>query len=153
VITDSSRACTANFLIAQAPDRVVDLEAAPTKLRLLECSSRCLVHTNHFLDPKALGVVEAATEKRPHSIHRLKRMSQLLSAKRPISIADLEGYLRDHVGHPYSICRHLDFDEPPEERYLTVTSAIMDLQERTLRLSDGPPCKSGYQEVSLSRSI
>jgi isopenicillin-N N-acyltransferase-like protein len=150
VITDSSRACTANFLIAQAPDRVVDLEAAPSKVHLLECSSRCLVHTNHFLDPKALGVVEAAVEKRPHSIHRLKRMTQLLESKKRISIVDLESYLRDHDGHPYSVCRHEDLSEPPEERYITVASAIMDLQTRTMRLSDGPPCESEYQEISLA---
>lgn len=151
VITDSGRACSANFLIAQAPDRALDIEAAPSRVRLLECQNGRLVHTNHFLDPDLLSVVEPPSEKRPYSIHRLDRMRALLATKEPISVVDIEGYLRDHAGHPYSVCRHLDLAEPPEERYLTVTSAIMDLHERILRLSDGPPCESAYQQVALSK--
>ena len=51
VVTSENRACSTNFLIAQTPDKVVDIEAAPGKMRLLECEGGCLVHTNNFTDP------------------------------------------------------------------------------------------------------
>src|SRR5205823_1340688 len=33
IVTNQRRACSANFLIAQAPDRAVDIEAAPDTIR------------------------------------------------------------------------------------------------------------------------
>ncbi len=149
VITEGERPCSANYLIAQADDRVVDVEAAPRKTRSLIPADGFLAHANHFLEPEALDVVEPLTEKRPHSLHRLKRMRELLASKRPLTIEMLKMYLRDHEGHPYSVCRHLDEAEPPSERYQTVTSVIMDLHERTFWISDGPPCQNAYQKLSL----
>lgn len=149
VVTAGPRACSANFLIAQIPDRVSDIESAPDATELWECVNGSIVHTNHFLEPDRLGVVEPPNDKRPYSVQRLGRMRGLLEAKRPISLTDLASYLRDHQGHPYSICRHVDLDEPPEERYDTVTSVIMDLHSRTLQVSDGPPCENEYQQVTL----
>lgn len=151
VVTGEARACSTNFVIAQAPDRVVDIEAAPSRTRALGPDGGCLAHTNHFLDPAALGVVEPPNEKYPHSYHRLNRMRALLDAGHPLSIADLQAALRDHDGHPYSICRHIDPAEPPEEHYTTVTSAIVDLHARMLLLSDGPPCENPYRQFSLDQ--
>ena len=73
----------------------------------------------------------------------------MLDGKRPIDIGDLKAYLRDHDEYPYSICRHEDLNQPPEDRYITVASAIMDLNERVLWISEGPPCNSEYQRVAL----
>lgn len=161
VVTGTARACSANFVIAAAAsrfaagDRAVDIEAAPDETRLLGPEGGCLAHTNHFLDPAALGVVEPPNEKYPHSYHRLTRMRALLGEGEDrdvggrLSVADLQAALRDHDGHPYSICRHIDPGEPPEEHYTTVTSAVMDLHARTLWLSDGPPCENAYRRYSL----
>jgi len=148
VVTGANRACSTNFLIAQAPDRVVDIEAAPDTVRLLACEGGCLTHTNHFLEPGALGVVEPYDASSPRStVHRLDRFRELLRTKRPIAIEDLRRYLRDHAGHPYSVCRHPHPDEPPENRYMTVTSVIMDLHAQVMRISDGPPCESAYETI------
>lgn len=152
IVTHGVRACSANYLIAQIDARVVDIEAAPPAARVLTPDEGFIAHTNHFLDPKALGVVEPPSEKRPHSLHRLQRISQLLTSKRPLSVERLKTYLRDHDGHSYSICRHIDKNEPPQEQYQTVTSAVMDLHERVLWISDGPPCENAYQELSLQQS-
>jgi isopenicillin-N N-acyltransferase-like protein len=153
VVAATPRACSANFLIAQAPDRAVDIEAAPGSARRLELARGWLAHTNHFLEPDALGVVEPPDEPYPHSYHRLDRIGRLLGhaggGGRPLTAGDLEGALRDHDDFPYSICRHPDPAQRPEERYATVVSAIMDLHARTLRISDGPPCRNPYQVLSL----
>lgn len=149
VVTGLDRACSTNFLIAQTPDQVVDIEAAPDKVQLLQCENDCLVHTNHFVDPNGLGVVEPPSERRPYSRLRRERLTELLGLKRPIAVADLQHYLQDHQEHPFSICRHEDPEGLPEEQYITVTAVVMDVETRTLHLTDGPPCQSPYQQVSL----
>ncbi len=148
VVTGAGRACSTNFVIAQAPDRMVDIEAAPEKLRLIEGDGGCLVHTNHFLDAAGLGVVEPPNERRPYSCARQDRMQALLRAG-PIGVAELQGHLRDHRGHPYSICRHADPTGAPEQQFVTVTSVVMDLDARELYVTDGPPCEDAYQRVAL----
>jgi isopenicillin-N N-acyltransferase-like protein len=150
VVTGDDRSCSTNFLVAQTPDRVVDIEASPDKVRLLECEDDCLVHTNHFIDPDSLGVVEPPSERRPYSRLRRSRLTELLQSKRPIAVEDMQEYLRDHQEWPFSICRHKDPNEVPEEQYITVTAVVMDVEARTMHLSDGPPCESTYQQVTLS---
>jgi isopenicillin-N N-acyltransferase-like protein len=128
---------------------VLNIEAAPHSIRALECEDGCLVHTNHLLDPGALGVAEPPSELRPGSCHRFDRMSALLHAQRPITQEAIEAALRDHDGHPFSVCRHADLRKPPAEQYITIISAIMDLEARTLSISDGPPCVNAYQKAAL----
>ncbi len=150
VVTGESRACSTNFLIAQTPDRVVDIEAAPDKLRLLGCEGGCLVHTNNFTAPEEIGVAEPPNPKRPFSIGRRSRMGELLGARQKIAVGDIQTDLRDHLRYPYGICRHAaEGLEPPEHHYITVTSVIMDLDTKTLLLTDGVPCENEYQAVTL----
>jgi isopenicillin-N N-acyltransferase like protein len=150
IITSSGRSCSTNFLIAQAPDRIVDIEAAPKQIRLLTCENGCLVHTNHFVDPGSLGISEPPSPRRRYSRNRLSRMQELLTAQPALAIDDLQRCLRDHSEHPYSICRHEDPNGPLAEQYQTVTAVVMDLNERRIWLSDGPPCVSEFQELHLS---
>lgn len=147
IVTGEGRSCSTNFLIAQAPDKAVDIEAAPNSVRLLH--GPCLVHANHFLDPGALGVQEPPSDRRPCSYHRHARMSQLMQRAKGISMKDLKDFLRDHDGHPGSVCRHEDPQDPPQEHYRTVTSVIMDLTTCQLEITDGPPCGSDYELVRL----
>jgi isopenicillin-N N-acyltransferase-like protein len=149
VVSGAPRACSTNFLIAQAPDRVADLEAAPDQVRALGCANGYLVHTNHFLDPATLGVAEPPRPRWSSTYHRLARLRELLDAARPLGIAAIQACLRDHQQYPNSVCCHEDPALPPGQRYLTVTSAVMDLHTRELYLSDGPPCQSEYQRMVL----
>jgi isopenicillin-N N-acyltransferase-like protein len=149
VVTGTRRACSANFLIAQAPNRVMDIEAAPGTTCSFGPAAGVLTHTNHFLEPEHLGVDEPASERRPHSYTRLSRMRALLEANRPLGVDDVTSALRDHDNFPDSVCRHVHPDDPPEEACVTVVSAVMDLHERTLWLSDGAPCQGEYQKYRL----
>ena len=103
-------------------------------------------------EPTRLGIVEPAAERRPHSYTRLARMTAMLDARAPISVGDLEVTLRDHDNYPDGICRHENPADPPEEWCVTVTSVIMDLDELTLRLTDGPPCEHPYEGSSIPRA-
>jgi isopenicillin-N N-acyltransferase like protein len=149
VIVGEPRACSTNFVLAQAPDAAVDIEAAPERVCEMAPTDAVLVHTNHFLEPARIGVTEPRTERRPHTLTRLARLQKLLADRAPVTVADVEMALRDHDNYPDSVCRHENDDDPPEERLATVTSAIMDLDARTLWLTDGPPCEAVYQSYAL----
>jgi len=150
VVTEEARACSTNFLIAQTPDRVIDIEAAPDRLRLLSCEKDWLVHTNNFTAPEEIGVTETPNEKRPFSIGRRSRMGELLAEREKITIADLQSDLKDHLRYPYGICRHAAVGlEAPEHHYITVSSVIMDVDAKSMLLTDGVPCENPYQSVAL----
>lgn len=149
VVLDGARAGSANFLIAQAPERAIDVEAAPAGASLLEPKDGVFVHTNHFLDGAALGVVEPLTESW-YSVPRLDRMSALLRSRAPLGVADLQAALRDHQDYPNGVCCHPDPAEPPQEQGCTLASVVMDLSDRVLWATDGPPCQNPYAMVRLA---
>jgi isopenicillin-N N-acyltransferase-like protein len=57
--------------------------------------------------------------------------------------------LRDHAGHPDSICRHPNPAFPDEERLETVVSVLEDLTARQMYVAAGPPCQSTYEVITL----
>jgi isopenicillin-N N-acyltransferase-like protein len=150
VVTEGDRSCSGNFVIAQSPNRVINIETSPHAAAITGCTSGCLVHANHFINPVALAVSEPPVEKNPHSYRRLERMAELLATHQPLTMGDLQAALRDHQGHPYSICFHIDPEEPPEEYYESVISAIIDLRAGALYLSDGPPCENPYRRYTIA---
>ena len=150
VITDEKRACSANFVIAQAPDRLVNVEAAPEVLYEPELDEGVFVHANHFVDPEAAGVVEPPEdEHRPQSYERHARLSTLLHDRPTFGVEEVKARLRDHQGHPNSVCRHPDTTDAEYDQYATVTSAIMELDSLTMFVSDGPPCENEYEIYRL----
>ncbi len=150
IVEAAPRACAANFLLAQTPDLIADVEAAPDRTQRWAAEEGRLYHTNHFLDPHALGVIEPKIERAPDSQDRLDRVRLLLETGRPLAFTDLAAALRDEAGLPDAICRQPDLTQPPEERYATVVSIIMDLHDRTLWVTDGPPKGREYEAVALA---
>jgi len=149
-VTRGPRACSGNFVIAQAGRGAVDIEAAPTRAcRIVPDDGGRLVHTNHFFDPDAVGIAETPNVRRHHSVHRLNCLKDSLAGRTEVTALDLQAMLRDHTGHPYSVCRHPDPLDPAGGNYQTVTSAIIDLDARTLWITDGPPCGADYQQIVL----
>ncbi len=149
VVAGEPRACSGNFLIAAAPDQAVDLEAAPDTCRAIMPHGGLLVHTNHFLDPATMGIEEPPNDIRPYSCGRQDRLAELLTSVEAISREHLQGLLRDHENWPYSICRHEIPHAPVEDQYRTVSSIIIDLHDRELWASAGPPCEHPYHSYRL----
>ena len=146
VVTNETRACSANFIIAQAPDKFVDIEASPNTLHRPAPEAGISVHANHFVDPDAAGVVEPPNdEHRPQSYERHTRLSTLLGGQSTFTLEEVKTRLRDHQGHPNSVCRHPDERVSEYERYETVTSVVMDLNNLAMHVSDGPPCQNDYE--------
>jgi isopenicillin-N N-acyltransferase-like protein len=141
------RACSANYLIGQRPHTVVDVETAPQASCRLLPEAGLAIHTNHFVDPEGLGVVEPREETVPRSRRRYARFGALFGGAARLSVPDVQALLADHDGFPaQSVCRHPDPNRPPEERYVTVTSVVLDLDLGRMWLSDGPPCANPYHE-------
>ena len=150
VVTEGGRACSANYLVAQRPDRAVNLEAAPAVVNQIGWKEDVIVHANHFVDPEGIGVEEPRDDDyRRWSCRRQERLETLLRQKQPVSVGDLQQYLRDHETPPRTICRHEDPAAPIDEQYRTVTSIIIDLDESALHITDGPPCANAYQTLHL----
>lgn len=141
-------ACSANFLLAELPDRATNVEVAPAGAYEIPWKRGCLVHANHFVEPMRLGVQEPPDDRREYSCRRQERLERLL-AQRPVSTSRLQEYLQDHTNAPRSICRHEEPSAPIDEQYRTVASIIIDLQERVLYASDGPPCVNDYERITL----
>ena len=156
-VSGEARACSANFVLAQAgtPPRIVNLETAPEGECRLEATDGFVTHTNHFLDQDKLGIWQPLAEDRMSTFHRFARSQSLLKDRidrgHRIGLEDLKAMLRDHEGTPDCICRHEDPERPPEERFATVVSAILDLDAKEMYVASGPPCTSRYRRISLMR--
>lgn len=146
VISGEARACSSNFLLAQRPDRAVDIEAAPNTLTLRQPENGLLLHANHFLEPDKTGIREPPGEH-PDSRHRQARLRTLLTG--PLTLEALQDVLRDHDGYPDSICRHPDRGTADGERYATVAAIVMDLHEGVMTITDGPPCGGEFIRLEV----
>jgi len=146
VASREPRACSANFLLAQVPGKVVNLETAPHALCRLGPEDGMLVHANHFVNPLE---TDADPEDRLGSLLRYARLKDLLAGAERSSLGDVQTFLRDRENAPDALCRHPDPAKPEFERYATVVSVVMDLHARTLHLSDGPPDGNPYETFQL----
>jgi isopenicillin-N N-acyltransferase-like protein len=155
-VSGSERACSANFVVGAAGStaEVVDIETAPDSEYRLSPEDGLLVHANHFTHPDAGGLRQPLADDRPSTFHRHARMQQLLGEAtdkgRKVRVEDLKEILRDHDQTPNSICRHVDGMQPPNFRYETVVSAILDVDAREMFIASGPPCTARYRRYSLA---
>jgi isopenicillin-N N-acyltransferase-like protein len=139
-------ACAANFLVAQHGNGAVDIEAVPGELDVLLPEQDALVHCNHIVSPRLTGVRCLGALAFPDTYVRLARARRLVEEHHGRIDGDVaREILRDHANAPDSICRHLDDVVDPEGRRIhSVFSLVMNLEERTLELTDGPPCSSEF---------
>ncbi len=154
VVLDEPRSCSANFLIGQAngASEVVNVEAAPEATCALAPDGGILAHANHFVDPDPLGIWQPLAEEKTSTYPRAARMWALLragAADKSLDAARLMALLRDHDGHPDSICRHPNPRLPEEERVETVVSVVEDLTARRFYVAGGTPCITEFTEIPL----
>ncbi len=157
VIAEGERSCSANFILGQQRSeedgKVVDIESAPEATCRLDPSEGAIAHTNHFSNPRVLGVDQVLDDERLSTLHRYERIQQLLDGKvrgsRRLDNHLAQSMLRDHDGNPESVCRHSNPGFPEDERYETVVSVVMDLYAKTLWATMGNPCEQEYQVLKL----
>ncbi|WP_192035578.1 C45 family peptidase [Halomonas sp. YLGW01] len=143
VVTHDRVCSPAHFLIASGDGRAAGFEVHPGLPGVLEPRGGAVTHTNHLYAEAATCQVEDFP--RPDSGTRLTRIDRLLRERLPpgaaIDADTLFAMLADHDNAPLSICRHLNPDQPAEERMETLFSVVMNLGERRLTLRHGKPCE------------
>ena len=147
-VLGAPRVCSANFLLGHADGEVIDIEAAPDDEAVLYPEDGVITHANHF---EALSSVTSTSQRRsPSTLYRARRLRKLMRhANRPVDVALMQNLFTDHFSRPHSICAHPNTAEPETNQMTTVASVILDLTNRTLYATDGPPCASPYQEFPL----
>jgi isopenicillin-N N-acyltransferase-like protein len=149
-VLGSPRVCSANFLIGHADGEALDIEAAPETAATLYPDDGLITHANHF--ERANGVTSTMERRHPSTLYRARRLARLLrQANRPVDVALAQDLLGDHFARPHSICCHGEEDEsePESNRITTVTSVILDLTNRTMLATNGPPCTNQYRAYRL----
>lgn len=148
-LIETDRANSANVLLAHAEGEMIDLELAPQTENHLYPEDGLLIHANHF---EERGNVKSEFERIATStLCRAPRLKRLLSKQRgDIDIDSAQECLQDHFGRPSSICMHVDEDAPEAERSRTNGSFVMDLEERRLYGTYGPPCENDYRSFQVA---
>ena len=108
-----------------------------------------LTHANHF---EALPSVTSTIERnRPSTLYRARRLKKLMrQANRPVDIDLMQNLFTDHFSHPPSICAHPDPADAETNQGTTVVSVILDLTNKVLYATNGPPCENAYHEYRLA---
>lgn len=142
-ILESRRTCSGNFVIGHAEGEVVDLETSPDHVTYLTPQEGILTHSNHFI---GAGHGESQMEKiSPSTLYRSMRMRRLLARTHgSITLDDMKGAASDHFGGANSICRHPNEKLPAAKQTMTTGAVLIDLNEKTMYVADGPPCTYPY---------
>jgi len=145
----AERAIPANIMLA-TPQGPADLEVTLDGVHVLDGSSSGRVtHANHCRHPELLALNEQFPEL-IQSHERQRRIDELLDRPSQESQLDeVKQLLRDHEGHPRSICRHAN-DDPKTGFWETVFSVIIEPAARRMHISRGQPCENPYEVYQLS---
>lgn len=138
-----------NYLLGHAEGELIDLETAPEVVNYLYPEGGILTHANHFEDRSR---VESRLERlSPHSLVRGARLRRLLEREAgEIDAEVLKASLRDDFCHPKGICRYATDEAGAQGDFHTKVSVVMDLTERRMLLTDGPPRDAEYREYRLT---
>lgn len=121
-------ASTCNYLIGDASGELADVELGGGSAHV-QARGVALAHTNHYL----LAPFLATDTHRDVLADSPARLATMRAG--PLGV----GTLRDHTGHPASICRH---EDPPG--LTTRASIVLRLAAREMSVAAGPPCVTPY---------
>jgi isopenicillin-N N-acyltransferase-like protein len=151
-VVQTDRCCSTNFLIGHADGEIIDIEATPDYCSYIYPQNGLLTHANHLVcETRIASEFERIA---PHSLYRANRLERLLrQSGGKIGVDTVHTLLSDHFSSPASICRHADTTLPEPKRVISVTATAIDLNTRTLYITDGPPCQSDFQAVPLHATV
>jgi isopenicillin-N N-acyltransferase-like protein len=145
----ANRAIPANIMLA-TPQGPADLEVTLEHVHVLRSEgANGLSHANHCRHPDLAPINERYPEL-IQSHQRQRRVDQLLNlTQRTPSLEEVKTALRDHQGHPRSICRHAN-DDPQTGCWETLFSILIEPQARRMHVSRGTPCEHPYETYTLA---
>ncbi len=142
-----------NYVLCDGAGAIADVELTAEGFEVVEDGGRdYLVHANHFLGKTHASKANHAASV-PDSFPRQQRLQELVADKNGrLTVADLQGFLADHQGHPTSICRHphAGANHPSvSARGRTTASLIAEPAAGRLHVSRGNPCQAKYATYQL----
>jgi isopenicillin-N N-acyltransferase-like protein len=151
-VVQTDRCCSTNFLIGHADGEIIDIEATPDYCSYIYPENGVVTHANHLV--RETRIASQFERIAPHSLYRANRLERLLRQRSgKIGLDTIQTLLSDHFSAPSSICRHPDMTLPVPKRVTSVAAAAIDLNARTLYVTDGPPCQSAFQAVPLHAPV
>ncbi|HTR37647.1 MAG TPA: C45 family peptidase [Bryobacteraceae bacterium] len=151
-VVQTDRTCSTNFLIGHADGEIIDIEATPDFCSYIYPQDGVVTHANHLV--RETRIASQFERIAPHSLYRANRLERMLRCHAgAIGIDTIHSLLSDHFSAPAAICRHPDMTLPEPKRVTSVTAAAIDLNTRTLFVTDGPPCQSAFQAVPLHATV
>ncbi len=151
-VFESRQSLCTNLLITHRDGFAIDLETTPDRHGWMYPTDGLLVHTNHFI---AFVPEQIAKTYRPFSVNSLWRLPRLTEGLRAANgsgsstaVRDaIGGALRDHFGHPNSVCKHGDARSQGTDLNQTIASSIVDLTTGEYWIAAGNPCENEYRRL------
>lgn len=143
----AERAIPANIMLT-TPQGPADLEVTIDDVRVLtDDQNRIVTHTNHCRHPELRHFDEEFPElAQSHS--RQARVDRLM-ADSSGELDRIKSALRNHDGHPRSICRHAN-EDPDVGHWSTVFSVIIEPDARKMHITRGTPCDREYEVYEMA---
>lgn len=151
-VLKTKRTCSANFVVGHAGGEIIDMETSPDTVTYQYPKDGIITHSNHFLDD---GHGQSGMERiSPSTLYRSARLRRLLEKHNgALNAENIAEALKDHFGYPHALCRHPDERQPEARRTMTNSAVIIDLNRRTMAVTDGPPCEAPFQEFGFCEAI
>lgn len=147
-IVSSARPTSRNYMVAHENGELIDIETTPDSFDFIYPSDNFITHANHF--ENRIGIDSQLEKESPHSIVRGMRARRLFNnAGDKVDVEFIKSVLRDDFGKPGSITRHPDLEDD-EHASQTNASVIMDLTDKVMYATDGPPDKADYHTYRLA---
>ncbi|TQM09686.1 C45 family autoproteolytic acyltransferase/hydolase [Pseudonocardia kunmingensis] len=142
------RISSGNVLLADAGGEAIDFELAPDTFGVLHPEDGLITHANHF--ESGIDVVDRRRASSALTLIRARRARRLLARRSgAITPATLAEVFRDRYSWPDSICRYPDPDLPPQERFATLFSIVMDLDDQVFWIAPFPVDEQPFYRWSL----
>lgn len=149
LMSQSHRASSRNFLIANATGEVCDIETTPSSYRILwaEAERGYVVHANHYLHPDLVHFNDDCLDAPGNTTWRHRRMEHLMAQHRgKVDVETTKAMLSDHADYPLSVCVH---PIPDVCDTMSISSIIALPAEKRILITLGNPCCSGWQEFRV----
>jgi isopenicillin-N N-acyltransferase-like protein len=139
----------ANLVITHRDGFAIDLETTPGSHRWGYPVDGVLAHGNHYQYGVPAAIESTYRMSSADSLIRLpvieRGLARLRDAADSTAVRKLIAEtMSDHLGHPWSVCAHVDDREPAAYRQKTIMGSLVDLTAGEYRVVAGNPCEGTY---------
>ncbi len=149
-LTTPKRAGAGCFTIGSSCGMVLSFEYTPDNFDVLLAEKEPLCHTNHYLSPLFMAE-DTLKAGLPCTFIRYNIMRRkLLNHTEPFTLDAIWKILSDHTNTPDSVCSHGDSEDAPMSRFCSIYGVAMDLNEKTLWVTNANPCEGPAYPFKLA---